>query len=147
MLPPVSAERQRYGACETPRMTRDNDKAGPLDGSTSGTIGGGGPNTGGSTPRPVPPDTPPVDPDNTASGRLAPDPLAATAQRDDLKRGPTDVSSGGHMTNQGERDPNDTEQTRRRGGLEDDLTNALDEDADEDDFDEEDEDDSIEDLQ
>ena len=51
------------------------------------------------------------------------------------------------MTDQGERDPNDTEQTRRRGGLEDDLTNALDEDADDDDFDEEDEDDSIEDLQ
>jgi hypothetical protein len=53
---------------------------GPLDGSTSGTIGGGGPDTGGSTPRPH--DRPAVHPGDAASGRLAPDPLAATDDPD-----------------------------------------------------------------
>jgi len=66
---------------------------GPLDGSTSGTIGGGGPMTGGPTTHPQPPEMPPVRPENAASGRLAPDPIDATVQRDELKRGPTDVSS------------------------------------------------------
>jgi hypothetical protein len=65
---------------------------GPLDGSVSGTIGGGGPDTGGRTQRPAPPEMPPVDPDNAASGRLEPDPLAATEEPDDLGPGPTDVS-------------------------------------------------------
>lgn len=55
---------------------------GPLDGSTSGTIGGGGRDTGGPTSRPRGPDTPPVHPDDGASGRLAPDPLAATDDPD-----------------------------------------------------------------
>ncbi|HZR26540.1 MAG TPA: hypothetical protein VFA59_23295 [Vicinamibacterales bacterium] len=50
-------------------------KEGPLDGSTSGTIGGGGPESGGPTPRAQPPDHPPVNLDDAASGRLAPDPL------------------------------------------------------------------------
>jgi hypothetical protein len=68
------------------------DKSGPLDGSTSGTIGGGGPESGGSTPRPQGPETSPVDPENAASGRLAPDPLGAAVQRDDLKTGATDVT-------------------------------------------------------
>jgi hypothetical protein len=72
-------------------MTPD-EKRGPLDGSTSGTIGGGGPETGGSTERPTPPDMPPVNPDDAASGRLAPDPLGAAAQRDDLKPGASDVT-------------------------------------------------------
>jgi hypothetical protein len=67
-------------------------KSGPLDGSTSGTIGGGGRDTGGPTSRPTPPDTPPVNPDDAASGRLAPDPLGATRQDDDLKPGPSDVN-------------------------------------------------------
>jgi hypothetical protein len=53
---------------------------GPLDGSTSGTIGGGGPKPGGPTPHPKPPDLPPTRPENAASGRLEPDPLAATKQ-------------------------------------------------------------------
>ena len=65
---------------------------GPLDGSTSGTIGGGGPETGGSTPRPRGPDMPPVHPDEAASGRMSPDPLAATEEEDDLGPGPSDVS-------------------------------------------------------
>ena len=69
-------------------------KSGPLDGSTSGTIGGGGKETGGPTDRPKAPETPPVNPDDAASGRLAPDPLAATRQRDDLKPGPSDVTKG-----------------------------------------------------
>ena len=71
-------------------MARDKD--GPLDGSTSGTIGGGGRETGGPTTRPEPPDTPPVRPEHAASGRRAPDPLAGTTEPDDLKPGPTDVS-------------------------------------------------------
>ena len=70
----------------------ERDKRGPLDGSVSGTIGGGGPETGGSTERPQAPEMPPVNPDNAASGRLAPDPLAATVQPDELKPGPTNVS-------------------------------------------------------
>jgi len=53
---------------------------GPLDGSTSGTIGGGGPNTGGPTTHPDPPEMPPVRPENAASGRLEEDPLAASHQ-------------------------------------------------------------------
>src|SRR5439155_5536809 len=65
---------------------------GPLDGSTSGTIGGGGRETGGSTIYPPAPDMPPVKPDNAASGRRAPDPLSASKERDDLAPGPSDVS-------------------------------------------------------
>jgi hypothetical protein len=72
-------------------MTPD-EKAGPLDGSTSGTIGGGGRETGGSTSRPEPPETPAVKPEDAASGRLAPDPLGAATPRDELKPGPTDVN-------------------------------------------------------
>ncbi len=67
-------------------------KDGPLDGSTSGTIGGGGPETGGPTPHPEPPGMPPVNPDDAASGRLAPDPLEPTQDLDDLGPGPSDVS-------------------------------------------------------
>jgi hypothetical protein len=68
-------------------------RSGPLDGSTSGTIGGGGRETGGPTSRPEPPDTPKVKPEDAASGRLAPDPLGATAEPDELKPGPSDVSA------------------------------------------------------
>jgi hypothetical protein len=73
------------------RMKPDQ-KSGPLDGSTSGTIGGGGAETGGGTPRPIPPEARPVNPDDAASGRLAPDPLGAATPRDDLKPGPSDVT-------------------------------------------------------
>jgi hypothetical protein len=125
-------------------MTR-NKNAGPLDGSTSGTIGGGGPETGGPTPRPTPPETPPVHPEDAASGRLAPDPLGAAAQRDDLKTPPTDVNSGGHMANEQEKEPGDREQIGRRG-MDDEITNVSEEEFDEDD-DMEDEDDDSEDLQ
>jgi hypothetical protein len=61
---------------------RATNKAGPLDGSVSGTIGGGGPDTGGPTERPSPPDMPEVNPDDAASGRRAPDPIGATAEPD-----------------------------------------------------------------
>ena len=71
----------------------NEEKLGPLDGSVSGTIGGGGPETGGPTERPTPPDIPAVKPENAAGGRLAPDPIGATAEPDELKPGPTDVSS------------------------------------------------------
>jgi hypothetical protein len=67
-------------------------KDSPLDGSTSGTIGGGGRETGGPTPRGQAPETPSVDPDAAASGRLAPDPLEPTQDLDDLGPGPSDVS-------------------------------------------------------
>jgi hypothetical protein len=70
----------------------DQDKRGPLDGSVSGTIGGGGAESGGPTARPEAPEMPKVKPEDAASGRLAPDPLGATVQRDDLKPGPSDVS-------------------------------------------------------
>ena len=69
-----------------------HDKSGPLDGSTSGTIGGGGAATGGPTDRPIPPETPEVNPDDAASGRLGEDPLAGTEPTDDLKPGRTDVT-------------------------------------------------------
>jgi hypothetical protein len=71
-------------------MARDED--GPLDGSTTGTIGGGGRETGGSTDRPKPPEITPTRPEHAASGRRAPDPLAGTTTPDDLKPGRTDVS-------------------------------------------------------
>lgn len=68
------------------------DTRGPLDGSVSGTIGGGGRETGGPTERPKAPEMPKVKPDDAASGRLAPDPLGAAVPPDELKRGPSDVS-------------------------------------------------------
>jgi len=70
---------------------RQNQGA-PLDGSTSGTIGGGGRETGGPTERPDPPEIPPADPDDAASGRMAPDPLAATTPPDPTKTVRTDTS-------------------------------------------------------
>jgi hypothetical protein len=69
-----------------------NEKSGPLDGSTSGTIGGGGRETGGPTERPRAPEVPAVKPENAASGRRAPDPIGATAEPDELGPGPSDVS-------------------------------------------------------
>jgi len=77
------------------RMAQDHThdpKDGPLDGSTSGTIGGGGPETGGPTERPKAPDMPPAHPEDAASGRRAPDAIGATVDRDELKPGPSDVS-------------------------------------------------------
>jgi hypothetical protein len=71
----------------------DQDKkSGALDGSSSGTIGGGGPETGGPTPRPTAPETPAFNPDDIASGRLAPDPVGAGQQPDPLKPGRSDVT-------------------------------------------------------
>jgi len=70
----------------------EQDKRGPLDGSVSGTIGGGGAESGGPTKRPAAPEMPEVKPDNAASGRLAPDPLGSIVPPDELKRGPSDVS-------------------------------------------------------
>ena len=70
----------------------ERDKDGPLDGSTSGTVGGGGAETGGPTERPNPPDIPKAKPEDAASGRRAPDTLGATAEPDDLEPGPSDVS-------------------------------------------------------
>jgi hypothetical protein len=37
---------------------------------------------------------PAVNPDNAASGRRAPDPIGATTEPDELRRGPSDVSRG-----------------------------------------------------
>jgi hypothetical protein len=65
---------------------------GPLDGSTSGTIGGGGREQGGSTRQPAPPEMPPADPENAASGRRTPNALDATEEPDELGSGPTDVN-------------------------------------------------------
>ncbi|MGE3958353.1 MAG: hypothetical protein AB7H96_16695 [Vicinamibacterales bacterium] len=73
---------------------RPGDKSGPLDGSTSGNIGGGGPRTGGPTDRPEPPEMPPVKPEDAAGGRLSPDPIGATAEPDELGPGPSDVQGG-----------------------------------------------------
>jgi hypothetical protein len=71
-------------------MEKD-EKRGPLDGSVSGTIGGGGRESGGPTDRAEAPEMPPVKPENAASGRLEPDPLAATIEPDELEPGPSDV--------------------------------------------------------
>ena len=65
---------------------------GPLDGSTSGTIGGGGREVGGSTPHGDAPDMPPVDPENAASGRRTPNALDATEEPDQLGPGASDVN-------------------------------------------------------
>jgi hypothetical protein len=73
-------------------------KRDPLDGSTSGTIGGGGPEAGGPTQRPAPPEMPPAKPDNAASGRRAPDTLGATSDPDELGPGATNVSSASSDT-------------------------------------------------
>lgn len=58
--------------------------AGPLDGSTSGTIGGGGPQTGGPTQRPAAAEMPPANPGNAASGRKGPDAVDAANPPDPL---------------------------------------------------------------
>ena len=71
---------------------KPDKKTDRLDGSVTGTIGGGGPQTGGPTERPEPPEMPEVKPENAASGRRAPDPLGATADPNEIKRGPSDVS-------------------------------------------------------
>jgi hypothetical protein len=60
----------------------DDKRRGPLDGSTSGTIGGGGPDSGGPTERPQPPDLPQPRSENAASGRLAPDTIDAATPDD-----------------------------------------------------------------
>jgi len=73
-------------------MAEENRKREPLDGSVTGTIGGGGRETGGPTDRGQPPETPPVNPDDAASGRCAPDPLGAAVDPEEMGRGPTDVS-------------------------------------------------------
>jgi len=71
----------------------ERDQNGPLDGSVSGTIGGGGRETGGPTDRPKPPEMPPVKPENAASGREAPDALSAAVPPDELGPGRSDVSN------------------------------------------------------
>lgn len=71
-----------------------DERRGPLDGSTSGTIGGGGGEIGGPTVRPDPPEIPATKPEDAASGRLAPDPLGSSVERDDLSPGPSDVNRG-----------------------------------------------------
>jgi hypothetical protein len=67
----------------------------PLDGSVTGTIGGGGPESGGPVSRPAPPDMPPVKPEHAASGRRAPDAIGATVEPDSLGSGPSDVNLEG----------------------------------------------------
>ena len=74
------------------RDMAEHTQRGPLDGSVSGTIGGGGKESGGPTTRPKAPEMPPVKPDNAASGRLAPDPLGSAVPPDELGPGPSDVS-------------------------------------------------------
>ncbi|HZP47668.1 MAG TPA: hypothetical protein VFB07_03990 [Vicinamibacterales bacterium] len=64
--------------------TKPSKQDGPLDGSVSGTIGGGGAETGGSTDRPEAPAMPPAHPEDAASGRRAPDALGATRQDREL---------------------------------------------------------------
>src|SRR5262249_16881536 len=81
--------------CLAPRGGMANDprlKDGPLDGSTSGTIGGGGPETGGPGERATVPDVPRSKPEDAASGPLTPDAIDAATPVDDLKSPPSDVS-------------------------------------------------------
>src|SRR5262249_45927075 len=79
--------------CLAPRGGMANDprlKDGPLDGSTSGTIGGGGPETGGPGERATVPDVPRSKPEDAARGRLTPDAIDAATPVDDLKDAPSD---------------------------------------------------------
>jgi hypothetical protein len=64
---------------------------GPLDGSVTGTIGGGGPDSGGPTPHPAAPEMPPAKPANAAGGRRAPEPPGE--HPDELAPGPSDVTN------------------------------------------------------
>ena len=77
----------------TPVAERD-PREGPLDGSTSGTIGGGGAETGGPTSRQPQPDLPAAKPEDAASGRRAPDVVGAMNEPDELSPGPSDVNGG-----------------------------------------------------
>ena len=70
------------------------EKDGPLDGSTSGTIGGGGAETGGPTPRPKAPDMPKVKTEDAASGRMEPESITSSVEADELNPGPSDVNGG-----------------------------------------------------
>ena len=70
------------------------EKDGPLDGSTSGTSGGGGAETGGPTPRPKAPDMPKVKPEDAASGQMEPESITSSVEADELKPGPSDVNGG-----------------------------------------------------
>src|SRR5205814_10476055 len=80
------------------RSTPNRRRRDPLDGSTTGTIGGGGPQSGGRAQRSALPETPRIKPENAASGRLEPDPLGASVDHDDLETGPTDVSNASSRT-------------------------------------------------
>lgn len=73
---------------------QEHGARGPLDGSTSGTIGGGGPESGGPTSRPAAPAMPRVKPENAASGRRAPDTVGAMNEPDEMSPGPSDVNGG-----------------------------------------------------
>jgi hypothetical protein len=83
-------ETDDLGTGAPPHDTRED----PLDGSVSGTIGGGGAESGGPSRRPPAADTPPVKSENAASGRLASNPNAATAEPDEFGRRPSDVNAG-----------------------------------------------------
>ena len=72
-------------------MTNER-KDDPFGGSTSGTIGEGGRETGGPTEQPQPPDIPRVNPDDAASGRLGPDTVGSATPADDLDLPSSDVS-------------------------------------------------------
>lgn len=74
---------------KTEKDTRS--RSGPLDGSVTGTIGGGGPDTGGPTAHPDAPDVPDVKPANAAGGRRTPQPPGA--HPDELAPGPSDVTN------------------------------------------------------
>ena len=78
------------GHCVCDRVAMaDETTRGPLDGSTSGTIGGGGPETGGATDRPQPPDIPrPIRKTPRADGSPTPEPIGQPAphQDDELRR-------------------------------------------------------------
>lgn len=75
--------------------THDGDRRErPLDGSTSGMLGGGGPESGGPTSRQPAPGLPAVKPEDAATGRRAPDTIAATNEPDEMSPGPSDVNGG-----------------------------------------------------
>ena len=93
---PQHAKRVREDTRSTyVRETPNRRHGDPLDGSTSGTIGGGGPDVGGGADRPPVPGSPAPKPENAASGRLAPDELDAVRERDDLDVGASDVNNAG----------------------------------------------------
>jgi len=86
---PKSARRELDARDAGTASDADRGPSGPLDGNVTGTIGGGGPESGGHARRQRAPEFPPVKPENAASGRREPDPIAAGVERERMQPVPS----------------------------------------------------------